>query len=106
MNVYIWLIGLTLFQILDGLTTYLLFNVGIGYEMNPVVNYALNQFGPFYGLIIPKFITMVIAFSLIPYIWYSKFTRTVFKTVVCIYFYVGCSNLYNLISLGVCDANL
>lgn len=106
MNAYMWLIGLTLFQILDGITTYLLFHAGIGYEMNPVVNYTLNQFGPSYGLIIPKVITMIIAFSLIPHIWYTRMSRILFKVVTCIYFCVGCSNLCNLICLGVCDANL
>jgi len=100
MNVYIWIILLCIFQIIDGATTYVMVGNGLANEMNPIVAYFMEQFGNGLGLIIPKFIVMLLGCFLIIKYWSRKSIRVVSKAITFIYFIVACLNLFYMITMG------
>ena len=102
MSAYIWLVLLTIFQIVDGVTTYLLASsFGTQDELNPIVRYSMECFGLYYGLIIPKVVVMIAAFFLTIKYWYSKIPRVTFKIVTYMYLFIACSNSICIATLGV-----
>lgn len=63
-KIWIWVLfsGFSLYNILDGLHTYLLLKTGLIDELNPIMNFMMNSFGVVNGIIILKVISTSIVF--------------------------------------------
>ena len=100
MSAYIWIMLMTIFQIIDGSTTYILVSNGAAFELNPIMAYFMEQFGNLLGLVIPKFVLSLSIFLLVIKYWYKKSTRITFKIMTYIYCCVACFNSIGVLVVG------
>lgn len=102
MTVYAWLFLLTMFQIIDGITTYIIVTGDIMLEANPLMAQFMEWFGIGNGIIILKSIVMIPGYYLIIKHWNKSKVRIASRIVTFIYFIIASLNTFCLLFyLGV-----